>query len=311
MYHFPDILISAILIPAVLILALLVFFCIWYLRRKKIIKKVSCMHINEKCKVLDTLLEPFGYSYVPSEDVFTTCIDAWQRQFGYGAFYDKAALPFGMVINSLPVYFNYDNRTWLIEFWKGQYGINTGCEIGVYRADRILNESELDHALFKSVSNEEMPDISLFFYKITQVKEIAQLNSRHWWLTAFKPGLFSIPSNLSVWSSITLVSLEMAYSFYRALIKLGYSSNKITIHRNTVTFTFAGSTPVNGIFHRIISYIAQIFNRLGCRVYLFVTRPFDTSADRVLFLYYYLPFILRRILNIRRFKRDKSLFPAA
>ena len=264
------------------------------------------MCIDEKCRVLNNLLEPFGYSYVPSEDVFTTRIDAWQRQFGYSSFYDKAALHFGMVINSLPVYFNYNNKTWLIEFWKGQYGINTGCEIGVYRADRILNENELDHTLFKSVSNEEMLDISLFFYNITQVKEIAQLSGSHWWLTAFRPGLFSIPTNLSVWSSITLLSSEMAYAFYRALIKLGYSSNEIVIHKNTVTFTFAGSTSVNGIFRRLISYIAQICNHLCCSVYLFVTKPFYTSADRILYLYYYLPFVLRRLLNMRKFKKHKK-----
>lgn len=263
------------------------------------------MRPDEKCKALDSLFEPFGYAYVPSEDVFTTHIDAWQRQFGYGAFYDKAASSFGMVINSLPVYFNYDNRTWLIEFWKGQYGINTGCEIGVYRAERILDENELDHTLFKSVSNEEMPDISLFFYNISQSKEIAQLSSRHWWLTAFKPGLFSIPSNLSVWSSIRLASPEMAYAFYRALIKLGYSSNEIIIHKNTVTFTFAGSTPVKGILNCFICAAAQFFNRLCCKLYLFVTRPFHTSADRVLYLYYYLPFVFRRMLNMRKFKKHK------
>lgn len=301
MYLFP-----AILIPIILIFAIFSFCCIGRCRRKKIIKKIDCMCMDEKGKVLDNLLEPFGYSYVPSDDVFTTRIDAWQRQFGYGAFYDKAALPFGMVINSLPVYFNYNNRTWLIEFWKGQYGINTGCEIGIYRADRILNENELDHTLFKSVSNEEMPDISLFFYNITQTKEIAQLSSCHWWLTAFKPGLFSIPSNLSVWSSITLASPEMAYAFYRALIKLGYSSSEIIIHKNTVTFTFAGNTPANGIFRKVVSAIAQFFNYLCCRIYLFVTRPFYTSADRILYLYYYLPFVLRRLLNMRKFKKHKK-----
>lgn len=295
MYLFP-----VILIPVILILAILSFFCIGRCRRKKIIKKINCMCIDEKCQILDNLLKPFGYSYVQSDDIFSTRIDAWQRKFGYGAFYDKAASHFGMVINSLPVYFNYHNRTWLIEFWKGQYGINTGCEIGVYRADRILNENELDHTLFNSVSNEDMPDISLFFYNITQSKEIAQLSGTHWWLTAFKPGLFSIPSNLSVWSSITLASPEMAYAFYRALLKLGYSTSEIIIHRNTVTFTFGGSTPVNGIFRRLTSYVAQFFNHLCCKVYLFATRPFSTSADRVLYLYYYLPFTLRRLLNIRQ-----------
>ena len=151
-----------------------------------------------------------------------------------------------------------------------------------------------------------MPEISLFFYNTTQVKEIAQLSGSHWWLTAFKPGKFSIPYNLSVWSSIRLASPEMAYAFYRALIKLGYLSSEIIIHKNTVTFTFAGNTPVNGAFRRLISYIAQIYNHLCCNAYLFVTRPFYTSADRILYLYYYLPSVLRRLLKMRKFKKYKK-----
>ncbi|MBD5522647.1 MAG: DUF4474 domain-containing protein [Lachnospiraceae bacterium] len=285
-----------------LLLIIIFFYCIGYYRRKKIIKKICCMCRNEKYEIIDNLLEPFGYAYVPAQDVFTSRMDAWQKNFGYSAFYDKAAPHLGIVINSLPVYFNYDGRTWLIEFWKGQYGINTGCEIGVYRADRILDKSELDHTLFKSLDTHYMPELSFAFYNAEKDMEIAQLCGKHWWLTAFKPGLFSIPSSLTVWSSVTLYSHEMASAFANALINLGYSTSEVTLHRNTVTFTFEGGKPVCGIFRRIITSIAQSLNWLGCQIYLFITRPFTLSVDRVLFLYYYLPFIFRRMLNIRKHK---------
>ena len=39
-----------------------------------------------------------------------------------------------MIIDAYPVYFDYQDKTWMIEFWRGQYGINTGAEIGVYHA---------------------------------------------------------------------------------------------------------------------------------------------------------------------------------
>lgn len=290
------------LLFTLLLLIIICFYCTGYYRRKKIIKKICCMCRNEKYEMIDNLLEPFGYAYVPAQDVFTSRIDAWQRDFGYGAFYDKAAPHLGIVINSLPVYFNYDGRTWLIEFWKGQYGINTGCEIGVYRADRILDENELDHTLFKSMNIHEMPELSFAFFNVEKEMEIAQLCDRHWWLTAFKPGLFNHPSNLTVWSFITLYSHEMAVAFADALIKLGYCTNKVSLHRNTVTFTFEGGRPVQGIFRRITTSIVQCINRLGCQLFLFITRPFTLSVDRVLFLYYYLPFIFRRMLNIRKQK---------
>lgn len=290
----------------IFMLFLLFFYCIGYCRKKKCIKKVCCMRADDKCKILNNLIEPFGYAYVPSEDIFTSRIDAWQRQFGYGALYDKAASHFGMIINSLPVYFNYDNRTWLIEFWKGQYGINTGCEIGVYYADRIINENELEHTIFKSVSNEDMPELYFTFYNSTKSNYIAQRSGRHWWLTAFKPGLFSIPSNLSLFSSITLKSPEMAYSFARALIEAGCLESNIKIQRNTVTFTFEGAAPIHGTLHKLRIAVTQFFNWLWCRLYMIITRPFTLSMDRVLYMYYYLPFIFRRMLNIRKNKGYKN-----
>lgn len=65
-----------------------------------------------------------------------------------------------MVFNALPVYFDYDGRTWLIEFWKGQYGLHTGCEIGVYCSDRILRPAERSAELFHAVSDEELLPMS-------------------------------------------------------------------------------------------------------------------------------------------------------
>lgn len=284
------------LLFTILLLIIIFFYCINYYRRKKIIKKICCMCRHEKYEIIDNLLEPFGYAYVPSQDVFTSRMDAWQKDFGYSAFYDKAAPHIGIVVDSLPVYFNYDGRTWLIEFWKGQYGINTGCEIGVYRADRILDKNELDHTLFKSLDTLYMPELSFALYNDKKDMEIAQLCGRHWWLTAFKPGLFSTPSNLSLCSCVTLYSHEMASAFANALINLGYCTSEVTLHKNTVTFTFEGGKPVCGIFSRIITSISQRLNRLGCQIYLFITRPFTLSVDRVLFLYYYLPFIF----NVKR-----------
>ena len=42
---------------------------------------------------------------------------------------------------------------------------------------------------------------------------------------------------------------------------------------------------------------AQFCNRLCCRLYRFVTRPFHCTLDKILYLYYLLPFFLRRMLR--------------
>lgn len=275
-------------------------------RRKKIRQKVCSMRMAQKCSTLNNLLEPFGYSYSSSQDVLTSRIDAWQGEFGYSSFYDDAASHFGMIIDSLPIYFNYDGKTWLIELWKGQYGINTGCEIGIYRADRILCESELDNTLFKSVGVEEMPELSFILYNSESNTEIARMCEQHWWLTAFKPGLFNNPSKLSLWSCITLRSHSMAAAFFNALIREGYKSNEINFYRNTVSFTF--EHPFACTCHNSFRIrAAQYLNKLLCRLFLFITRPFDFSADRLLYLYYHLPFIFRRILDIRKNIKHKKI----
>ena len=73
-----------------------------------------------------------GFQLDHSQNIFYSKITAWQRRFGYCRLYDEAAAPLGMIIDCEPIYFTYDGRQWLIEFWKGQYGMTTGAEMGVY-----------------------------------------------------------------------------------------------------------------------------------------------------------------------------------
>lgn len=286
---------------AILLSVLLLLFCINHRRRKKNIQKVCAMCMDEKCKTLNELIEPFGYSYVLSQDIYTSRIDAWQRELGYCSLYDKAASHFNMIFDCLPVYFNYSGRTWLLEFWKGQYGINTGCEVGLYYADHILNEAELKTTLFQAVDNADMLRLSLALSRNGQ--NIANLIARHWWLTAFKMGYFSQPSDLSMRASIDFPSAEMARAFVSGLQSAGYSPEDICYCCNTVTFSFDQSIPNGGALRNLRIRIHQWINCFWCRVYLFVTRPFTLSIDRILYLYSYLPFAFRKMLRIRRYKK--------
>lgn len=283
---------------------LLVFFCINYFRRKRIIKKIRSMCMDEKCRMLEDLIEPFGYSYILSQDIFTSRIDAWQRKFGYCRLYDKAAPHFNMIFDCLPVYFNYQGRTWMIEFWKGQYGINTGCEIGVYYADRILNEKELNRELFQCADDENMPKLHFNLY--WDGKNIAHLCKVHWWLTAFSTGCFSNPADLTMLISITPDDEDMTRAFVGGLIKAGYHHQDIRICHNTVSFTFWKSAEYHGIWKKLWRGTAQCTNRFFCRIYLFITRPFCLSVDRLLYLYYYLPFVFRKMLCIRKYKKIRK-----
>lgn len=285
-------------------LVLLFFFFLNHWRRKKIIKKVRNMCTEEKCDILNGLIEPFGYSYMVSQDLFTSRHDAWQREYGYCTLYDKAASRFSMIFDCLPIYFDYNEKTWLIELWKGQYGINTGAEIGMYYADRILEEKEYTTTLFHSVEDQDMPGFS--FHLFRKGSRIADLSSKHWWLTAFSMGRFSEPVDLYMRAGVTLKDSHMLRAFTEGLIRAGYSPDDITVMCNTVTFSFTEPSTTHGPFSRFRRRIAQRINHFWCNAYMFVTKPFYLSLDRILYLYYYLPFIFRRMLRIRKYKKYKQ-----
>ena len=121
-----------------------IFFAVFFhRRRKRIIQKIRNMSPCAQKKLLDELMQPFGFLSCPQQNIITSDIDSWQRTFGYTRLFDYSAPHFKMVFDCEPVYFDYDNKTWLIEFWKGQYGISCGAEIGIYRADTILSPDRL------------------------------------------------------------------------------------------------------------------------------------------------------------------------
>ena len=75
------------------ILLLLVLFLslFHHHRKKKICKRICSMSCDDKLEQITSLIEPFGYTYIPCQDIFSTTIDAPQRAFGYTALYDYYA----------------------------------------------------------------------------------------------------------------------------------------------------------------------------------------------------------------------------
>lgn len=102
-------------IGMILLLCVLLFVLSMLFRKAKT-EKICKMSCPQKLQIIENLVFPFGYTYIPKGDFFSSALEAWQRRFGYAALYDKSASHFHMVFNALPVYFDYDGRTWLIEF---------------------------------------------------------------------------------------------------------------------------------------------------------------------------------------------------
>ena len=270
-------------------------------QRKKIICKINSMDCCAKCSFLNELVYPFGYDFHCDCGFFSSTVDAPQRQAGYSWLYDYMAPRFQMVFDSLPVYFDYRGRTWLIEFWKGQYGINTGAEIGIYHADHIIPESDYKNAWFSCAENNEMLDCS--FRLCRDGDECVCSCGRHWWLPAFLVGSFSKPACLTMESCITFPGREMLAAFVDGLKRAGCSEDCMSVRGLTVCFVFHRDHQKYNCITRFWRRFSQWKNKCFCKLYLWVTRPFSCTEDRVLYLYFYLPVAFRKLLRLRRFHK--------
>lgn len=287
-----------------LLIVLCMGLCFW--RRRRAVKRVCCMSCCEKQELLSGILEPFGYYYVCDQDLVSTRNDAWQRRAGYTALFDKAALHFHMVFDALPIYFNHCGRTWLIELWKGQYGINTGAEVGIYHADGLLEPDEYASAHFQAVDDSERLPVSFNLFRGERL--LASMSHTTWWLTAFLVGMFTKPEQLSMEVTIGFPCQEMQHQFLEALDRISMENKSLRFscccHGAQVHIRYSCGCPQSPIcperiscFRRLRIRWAQFCNRFFCKLYRRVTRPFDCTLDRILLLYELLPFALRRMLR--------------
>ena len=116
-------------VACILILGFILFICIWKIRTRKF--KPSKDKTGQQ-QQLNQDLKDAGFAYDLKNDLFYSVMDCWQREMGYCRLYDEGSADFNMVMHCEPVCFTYNGKRWMIELWKGQYGITTGAEIGIY-----------------------------------------------------------------------------------------------------------------------------------------------------------------------------------
>jgi hypothetical protein len=143
----------------------------------------------------------------------------------------------------------------MIELWKGQYGLETGCEIGVY--NRTISSTSPSYALldatvgqrpgdanpshnlfFDCANDNELLEMSSTLYKNGQ-RLFSRGTEKHWWLTGFKWGVYSRPDELTMDVSITCLDAAMFVALVGALQGMGYNVN---VSSTTVRFKFTTPT---------------------------------------------------------------------
>lgn len=268
-------------------------------------KKVCALTDCEKGEILNDLISPFGFSYHSARDLFSSRLDAWQKEFGYQDLYDQAAPHAQMVFQCEPVYFNAYGVTWLIEFWKGQYGINTGAEIGIYHADTLIAPKDYSSTLFHAAETYLLPCISMELWKKGRL--LFRHRQRHWWLTGFLVGCFSHADELTLKATLTFPDPVLASAFADGLSARRCAAISFTAYDSSVSILFEEPT-VKQPCERfpLTCRFSQWKNKWFCKLYLWATKPFCRSDDRLLYLYYFLPFTFRKTVQICKPRRYTS-----
>lgn len=283
------------LIFPIFLLLLLILAVLMRCRKNRILRYLCGLNIQEKLCRLNELLAPFGFEYQLAQDIFVSRRDAWQREYGYCRLYDTAAPGWGMLFDCEPVYFDYRGRTWLMEFWKGQYGINIGAEAGIYCSSGPVPANQRSSAFFHTVPDEELPVFDLELRR--GAVPVCRMAKRHWWLACFRMGTLAEPEMLSVRISITFPCAEMQSAFLRGCRESGLSGTGLCVCDRCVTFTLDVPHSSQPRSHQpLICAWTRWRNRMFLGLYQKVTAPERSTPDRLLYLFYYLPPFFRRTI---------------
>ncbi|MEI6577831.1 MAG: DUF4474 domain-containing protein [Eubacteriales bacterium] len=151
-----------------------------------------------------------GFDYDLNQKFFYASLDPWQRIFGYNDIYDTLAPVSSIYFKTRNVCFNYGGLDWMIKLWKGQYGITSGAEVGIYtkspKSQLQYDCAGKDNYLLMDLT--VLKGDQIFFTREAQM---------HWWQTGFVMGGVVFLTDLTLKSTITFKDQEMTDAFVNAL----------------------------------------------------------------------------------------------
>lgn len=268
-------------------------------------KALVCKRTDEqKLADINYALQPFGFAYDLKRDIFYSRRDAWQKQTGYGKLYDALAPTMSMIIDCLPIYFEHMGRKWMVELWKGQYGITTGAEVGVYVEQDGKTKNDPADVFYGAASAEEELGITMTLYK--NGRKLFVREDRHWWLTGFRLGEFSNPNELAIRVCIQFQDLLMQQAFVGGCYDAGLTPQEVSVGHGCVMLDFGyRKRACRSFAERIIIACVQWNNRKNCRRYLRVTCDFERTIDRLDYLMMEFPRLFRAIVKWSRIGEKK------
>lgn len=187
---------------------------------------------TEDPNVAGQILTIAGFEYDAEQGIYYSQLDPLQRLFGFNVIYDVAAPRVGMVYSTKRIFFDYDDKDWMVQIWKGQYGITAGAEIGLYNkpSDRLVPQ-------YDCATDDELITMSFDFYNGGQY-EFSRGPEKHWWLTGFKILQLGVGPLIDLDITLEFPNRKMANAFEEGLKTVSATSlvDKLTYTRKKNTF---------------------------------------------------------------------------
>lgn len=160
---------------------------------------------------MKAILNAAGYEYDAEQQIYYSTLEPWQRHFGFGDEYDVVAAYTNMRYMTFKADFEYDGLLWRLQWWKGQYGVLEGAEMGVYTKD----PNDTSTTFYDCADNDHLMKMYFEYYRTTKDYNADNMlfyreEQDHWWLTGFKFG-YTAGANKSVLkATIEAYDKEMA-----------------------------------------------------------------------------------------------------
>lgn len=268
-------------ILCILFIFILVIGAFIFVRVRKQRNTFLMVNQSQKAANLNDEFASRGFFYSSKDDAFYSIKDAPQSKFGNCQLYDDT-LPFiGSIVDCEPIQFDYDNKHWLIEFWKGQYGMASGCQIGTYytSSDSIIAPG-FHGSFYERPDDKECCCLSYTLKK--KNKTLLSYTSKECFSAGLKLGEFSNPSALALKVKITFPNKKMVLPFIGGLKAAGYSGNEYHILFNKVTIHFTKPhTTQPASRTRVQEAIIQQGNRFDCHKYSQLTSNCSHTLDKL------------------------------
>ncbi len=183
---------------------------------------------------------------------------AVQRRFGFNKAYDTLSGLANFYLDTIRVYFHYNNKDWLVEFWKGEYAMaSVGCEIGLYYRDcdgkhenGVLDKaSGADRKHYTCVDDEDAIYMSMELWqyvKSTDAEPAKKLTFGRrlcWWAAQFENGVLekhSDRTSLVMRGSVEFPTYEMTELFVEGLESRGFREGSTSTYKNVERFSVDG-----------------------------------------------------------------------